>query len=193
MLCVTTRTAAECLDSVWPSSDAGTQVATDTARCWAREVGLTGEDKTYLSPGTSTSSYLRRAADKTRRVHTKDKLDGSDRKLNCSVIISNMYIQRVPEFHVTLHRARYQDNNVMNLVWMRRGNLVWSGQDSATQIKTIDTLVVIQTKPGVAWHGILIHPVAIGFRGRYLSTELGTVWKFSKNLLYETFKFKILF
>ena len=38
---------------------------------------------------------------------------------------------------------------------MRRGNLVWSGQESATQIKTIDTLVVIQTEPGVAWHGIL--------------------------------------
>ena len=68
---------------------------------------------------------------------------------------TSLIVQGESERRVELTRAWYQDNNVMNLVWMRRGNLVWSGQESATQIKTIDTLVVIQTEPGVAWHGIL--------------------------------------
>ena len=86
----------------------------------------------------------------------------------------------------------------LSWIWCEWDAAIWSGlvktlKQISYSDQTIDTLVDIQTKPSVPWHGILIHPVAIGFRGRYLSTELGTVWKFSKNLLYETFKFKILF
>ena len=43
---------------------------------------------------------------------------------------TSLIVQGESERRVKLTRAQYQDNNVMNLVWMGRGNLVWSGKDS---------------------------------------------------------------
>ena len=54
------------------------------------------------------------------------------------------------------------------LVWSR----LWS--KSASQIKTSDTLVVIQTEPTIAWHWFLIHPVLI-----YIKISLSVSYDFT--------------
>ena len=82
-------------------------------------------------------------------------------------------------FRIQCQAVQYQDKIIMNLVWIVnetwQSGLVWSRlwSKSASQIKTIDTLVVIQTKPGVAWHGILGLSVQIG---EYISLKRVTFY-----------------
>ena len=58
-------------------------------------------------------------------------------------------------------------------MWL--GNLVWSGQDSEAnqlgQIKTCDTLVVIQTEPTLAWPCFLIRSVVLDIEYCFLGME----------------------
>ena len=67
-------------------------------------------------------------------------------RIQCQAIVGSISRPDYYEFGVN-------EMQQYGLVWSR----LWS--KSASQIKTCDTLVVIQNKPNIAWHWILIHPV----------------------------------
>ena len=69
-------------------------------------------------------------------------------KIQCQAIVGLISGWNYYEFGVN-------ETQQSGLVWSR----LWS--KSASQIKTSDTLVIIQTKPTLARHWILIHPVVI--------------------------------
>ena len=99
-----------------------------------------GKRNILVGSNETTSQPCNHETRKTFTIHT-----GCIR-IQCHTTAGSISGQQCYEFGVSV---TWQSG----LVWSR----LWS--KSASQIKTIDTLVVIQIEPAVVWHGILIHPV----------------------------------